>query len=1226
MKKRLTCGFLALALLLSLMPMPASAAGMSITEAGITILKQLEGYKTTCNANGYTGYGTLCQKTGIHGGHKIDEELADEALRIKLKELDAAVNAFASSKGISLDEYQHDALVIFSFENGTAWTTGTGDFQAAIASGSTGNTFLNAICWWNKDTSDDNRRMIEANMYLNKVRNSTVPSQFIRVEFHPNGGTMEEAEYQYYDASTTQGIALVPTRSYYRFLGWYTNDGTQVTSVTQASDGNTFYAKWHHYADEPWASASTPANVKPYKLYASQLGSLIAYYKPNGSYMTVTSAGVTLPDYFLATETVEIDHEYIDYKGNRWGRVSSSSDKVLVGKWVLLRNVSGIAAGSAGTYIDVTVTVTNDFVRSRVNADIHSAQNGTYHKGDMLRIINTEENGNYLWGQVAKSTTDNTPIGWVALMYTNFESVRNGTGSGSGVVVSGVTATITYKGYVNVRSDAGTHNRIVGALPTGTTVEITQTKYVNGIQWGLCQSGWFCLAYAKVDNLTESSSQITEVGFVDYVFTGWLQTKDTVKIYEEPSYSAEIAYDDMLKLTQNTVTITNLTNVTNPTTNDVETWGKTPYGWVRVSDSQGNILDVDLATAKFQVIADTLTVRASASAGAQRLDTLKKGVEFNVNVAKQIIVVGETIWGWADKVGEGNKTYNGWVNLANKNVTRNDAPKAEDDKNNGTTVTGLVGTVINTNSLKVRSYGATYGTIIGSLALGTTVIIWEANEDNSWYKVDSNGNGVYDYEGDGWVSASYLNVYEGTVSGGSSDNGTGGITGSTSQTGMGVVANTYTGVNVRTGPSTGYDIVGKLLPGTAVEILETNGNWGRMAQGWVCLDYIAMISYYPIGGSGNGGATGGDVTDNSPAIYTGSVTGSVNVYKDTTVAYDKATGAITPNSDVVRTLSANDPITMHEILTVVTEVITNQTSTSTTTEKVTTYWIRINDGYIFNPQHYVALNALDEDVYTVTGSEVLNVRSAAGTSGTSILHRLMKYDRVVVTKLQIVDGVVWGYIENDKEKTYLTDEDGNQIVGIEWNGEGWISLKYATKGVVTDPTVNNNNSSTTNPGTDNNGTVGGETGTQTPGAPVMGNGSDNGGFVNNTSGYRYTGTVIRTGSLRVRSTPSTSASVTTNLSKGQALVIYETTISEEMAWGRCDAGWVYLYYVDLVPVSTTGAVDARVVYNENTLIYTDMNGSEIAGTYEKMAVIDIFEIVDKMARTNKGWVNTDNLL
>lgn len=132
-------------------------------------------------------------------------------------------------------------------------------------------------------------------------------------------------------------------------------------------------------------------------------------------------------------------------------------------------------------------------------------------------------------------------------------------------------------------------------------------------------------------------------------------------------------------------------------------------------------------------------------------------------------------------------------------------------------------------------------------------------------------------------------------------------------------------------------------------------------------------------------------------------------------------------------------------------------------------------------------------------------------------------------------------------------------------------------------------------------------------------------FVETSGGYKYTGKIIRANEVNVRANPSTSAEKTTSLKNGSALVIYETTVNEDMAWGRCDAGWVYLYYVDLTPV-TNGAVDARVVYNDNTIIYTDVDYNGVAGTYSRMSVVDIYEISGKMARTELGWVNTDNLL
>ena len=69
--------------------------------------------------------------------------------------------------------------------------------------------------------------------------------------------------------------------------------------------------------------------------------------------------------------------------------------------------------------------------------------------------------------------------------------------------------------------------------------------------------------------------------------------------------------------------------------------------------------------------------------------------------------------------------------------------------------------------------------------------------------------------------------------------------------------------------------------------------------------------------------------------------------------------------------------------------------------KQTSYWARINDGWIKDPETNIQLNALDEKVHTVTGASELNVRKAAGTGNDSIA-KLKKGDQVPVTKLEIV--------------------------------------------------------------------------------------------------------------------------------------------------------------------------------------------------------------------------------
>ena len=504
--------------------------------------------------------------------------------------------------------------------------------------------------------------------------------------------------------------------------------------------------------------------------------------------------------------------------------------------------------------------------------------------------------------------------------------------------------------------------------------------------------------------------------------------------------------------------------------------------------------------------------------------------------------------------------------------------------------------------------GALYGQVLGSINRGTKVAVLE--EKDGWYKIDFDVDN--NKETDSWIYSQYLEVKMGVVESGTGSTGSTGGTGTTQKTdgtGKGIIANTYAGVNVRSGAGIANAIVGKILNGTEVTILEVKlvgaAKWGRVKQGWICMDYVTMISYDDIPGnnsnngsnSGNKG-TGVDSFDEAErttttAVYTGSTKASTTVYK-------------TPNpnleNNTVRTISANENITIHELTAVTLEIYEgdkvddkNKNNDVETVVKQTSYWARINDGWIKDPDVNIQLNALDEKVHTVTGASELHVRKAAGTGNDSIA-KLKKGDQVPVTKLEIVKDsgtrtlTVWGRVETS---------DG--IVGycdLSYMSEGAL---YEKKEEPTTPT--------------------------TPPAPTIGStgNTGDGGFVNNKGGYKYTGKVINTESLNVRVTASTGAKKATTLKKGANLVIYETKISEDMAWGRCDAGWVYLYYVDLTPASGS-AIDARVVYNDNTIIYTDNAASSVAGTYSRMSVIDIYEYVGDMARTDLGWVSTGNLL
>lgn len=1218
MKKRLTCLALALLLLVGLLPtaaLSASAASLKTSEAAITVLKKMTTFSETCKQYGKTdefriGYGTVCKEPGHSVNskgedktkeyHTITEAQADKALRKALEDFDKKLNSFASANKLTLTQQQHDALVLFSYDCGTAWMDGQGLVKTAVVNKAGASELLNAMNQWSNGTNL-NRRKIEVNMYFNGVYSNVPPTTYGTVTYDPNGGHIPQgATYTaQFDTSISQEHLVTPTNGDKIFLGWYMDGGKSlVTKLTSICADEDLLAQWQV---KGLADSKDAGLVVDYYLQSSQLASKTIYNWPNLKASGCKENGK------VTDAKVHVDRDYVGQDGTRWARIGDY-------KWVIVK------AGSNGTGgnnyhgdINVTVTVTNSFVNSRVNATIHSATNGSYKKGQQLRIINTANADGFLWGQVAKSADDTTPIGWVALMYTNWNAVKDDPANNSGANGGNnsnnnskvlARATITFNGYVNVRNEAGTDGKIVGSLAQNETVDVYEIKTVNGHRWGRTTAGWFCMTYASVTMLQEN---ISDAGAMNYTFTGKASGGNVDTYVAAGTSNAKTGYT----IPNGTaVTLTNLAVVRN-NEGENETWAKAVWsnpeknkegkdvtvtrgGWVPMpvnvltynNNNDGKIV---MDPVKFTVVSDEVSVRSEPGNGGDLVVTLNKGVEVSI---ENITLVGENIWGKTTGETANAKNYEGFVNLATKYFKRS-TPVSAPQEEHGPTVQGKSGTVINTDSLKVRETGATYGKVLGTLSRGTTVKVWEEND--GWYKVDSNKNGVYDYEGDGWVSGNYLNVFDKAEDNNSGSGSTGGTT--TSETGTGVVANTYSGVNVRTGPGTGYAMNGKLLPGTAVKILEVKqggaAKWGRTEQGWVCMDYITMVTYdpsKPVEDPNKGNAVESlDKVDKTTttAVYTGTVTqDGVNIRKEPNL-----------NADIVRTVNVGDPITMYELVKVtdyVSETNKDENAGGTVTQTTkTSYWARVNEGYIYNPAQHLDLAALDEKVHTLTGSDTLNIREKAGENSNLLVEgfQLKKGDQVKVTALQIVNDKVWGRIDTEK-------------------GTGWIRLDYMSEGAYYQPQT-----PPTQPTNPTNPTAGigntGNTGT--------------GGFVPNAGGYKYTGKIIRTKEVNVRSTASTSSSKTTVLKEGASVVIYETTISENMAWGRCDAGWIYLYYVDLTPC-TNGAVDARVVYNDNTIIYSDANGSSTVGTYARMSVVDIYEIVGKMARTDQGWVHTDNLL
>ncbi len=764
----------------------------------------------------------------------------------------------------------------------------------------------------------------------------------------------------------------------------------------------------------------------------------------------------------------------------------------------------------------VKVTVTNDFINVRAKASLYGAKVGTVYKGDVLRITATTEANNYLWGRYVDENYEK--VGYVALMYTNYDELiaadkaEKDQAAANTPVVMG-SATVDVNGYVNVRSGAGTHNPIISSLRDGTKVDLYAIQYVNGKPWGKTNVGWFSLAYAPGYTVKNSANDNkNDYGYLNYQFT----EKSDNKVFS----------------------------------------------------GKDAVSETEIKSATFTTITE-VTVRDSASVGGSRVNTLAKGTEFDVTKVK---ADDNTVWGYAENLeDEDDKKYDGWIDLSTKNVTRNGVTLK--DETNASEACKIA-TVINCVEVNMRKKANIYGDKVGTLPVGTVVKVLEGpvngTKKTGWYRLD-----VKPTKGtDAWVRGDYLDVRNGTVGEITYGKTSSSVSGSQSGIGKGMVANTYGGVNVRTAPGTANAKVTKLLPGTIVDILSTtmygSTKWGRIEQGWVCMDYIAMMDYDNLDGTNT-------TITSTQVVYEGSVNGSQKVYKEP----DRSA-----NPEVVRDLGDGEAVTIHELLTV--SEVTYDDGTTTHTTK--THWARVNDGYIPEPEQNISLDALYEQVYTVTGTDLLKVREWPSTEAGREDMDLNKGDQVKITNLQIVDNQIWGMFEHD--------DLGN-------DGVGWICLSYCTKGAIASSDQES-----------------GDPAIPAPSTPVT---MSSGNIGKNT----YSGKIIGSAQVQevnVRKEPSSNSEKVTDLKKGTAITITETRLVDGRSWGYCGSGWINLLYVDLTPVGTN-AIDAKVIAVDNTLVYeSSETGAKVVGSYANRAVVHIYSEMNGMYETDMGWISKGNCL
>ncbi len=430
------------------------------------------------------------------------------------------------------------------------------------------------------------------------------------------------------------------------------------------------------------------------------------------------------------TETTDVD-------GVLWGKCSLG--------WICLTYTNYDAVveddGKEETVIATgTVTASALCIRSGTGTNYDAL--GTLAKGTKVSIIETEEVAGTTWGKISK--------GWICMTYVKLDEAETPeqpetpetpeqpetpeTPDTSDATTGTVTASA-----LCIRSGAGTNYGILGTLPKGTKVTITEEKTVSGTIWGKMEKGWICMTYVKRD--TSVAEPDTDPEEPAKTGTG-VVTASSLCVRSGPG----IGFAPMKALPRGTeVTITQ-TQMVNGTP-----WGKIDGGWICMTyvkldsttpdegtegggteggtegggteggDSTGGTTEpaepiTGVVTASF------LCVRSGPGTDYAPMKSLPRDTKITILETK---LVKGVIWGKID---------GGWVSMSYVKL---------DTESGSVTITGTV----TASSLCIRTAAGPTGAILGTYWKGETVEILETTNVNGtiWGRTER-----------GWICMTYV--------------------------------------------------------------------------------------------------------------------------------------------------------------------------------------------------------------------------------------------------------------------------------------------------------------------------------------------------------------------------------------------------------------------------------------------------------------------------------------
>lgn len=1125
--KRFVCLFLALIMVVGILPATALAASeRSTSENAVNLLTQFEGFEAkeyTSGGKSYIGYGTQITPGSYPNG--ITESKAREIMKTYLKDtVDVALNNFTATNNLDLTQNEHDALAIFSYSYGTAWLKGNGPLRAAVLQGKTGNAFINALAQSHGGTPDQdsqyfkgmmNRRLAEANLYLNGKYSYLAPENYTYVIFDMNGDERVEANdlVRAYDAKTYPLVTEKPTVPQGKdFLGWYLQDaipsgllhwGTPVTYLSSATAEKVLVARFSDAAENNPTHYTINTNTLPYlevfdddmfededllgQWIESIFGEMDApYSKDEFLYQLkmefLVKGNLKKNTDFLVTRETQVS-------GAKWlFGYGTDEDGDEISGWVYY---GGLPQELPSADNAIATATTTAVVNIREGATAGSEDIGDIAKGQTVKIyeikVEQTETGNKNWGKVSV----NGVVGWINLAYAEIDAVEDGDNLGT----IGTIGTIVGTDYVNVRSSAGIKtNNMITRLPRGTKVLVVDTKTVNGAQWGKVMwegliggytEGWVYMHYVQLSgSLNGSTGSDSSTSNEPVLYTGVVTSNINLNVRKKAD-----VYSDKVGSLPNGTKI----NIYEVKTKDNMKWGRIGEDkWVclayvsltEVESNTGSTGSTTTTTSiQATVTSNTLDVYLNYNSNSEKLGTLKKGdvvtiLERNTETTE----TGSRIWGRISKDG-----LAGWINLAYvelKTVTSVGGSTSSTTGNTTGSTTGTAtaeGFVYNCITLNVRESAGVGSDIVVKLPANTRVTVYEqiTYENAPWARIKWN-NGA----NEGWACMYYISLTTtggttgstGTTTGGTSNviggtnsntisatgtvnsnidlnvragaglgygkigtlkngtnvtiyeqvtadgliwgrinygTGTGWVcmsyinVNSASSTGkgvMGTIARCFSHVNVRSAPGTNNALVGTINVGTRVEVFEqqlySNQYWGRVAQGWICMDYVLLDSELPPGTildatqptteatqatqatEATNGST--DVTVNTSNEVTYVITGTT--LEELNVRNDASASSIK-----VGTINANRDVTIRAVKN------SNAQLWGRIDEYATAGWINM-DYVSYSVTGYV--NTDDQPVY-------VNPDTDSAEKGTLNLNT-----KLTITKLNTDNEIVYGWVES----------------------------------------------------------------------------------------------------------------------------------------------------------------------------------------------------------------------